>query len=438
MSFLLVLLLLVIPGYGVSTSQNESKPDTLVQDCRNSTGHRIHTLGLHGLVHTREEVVRRELAHIESGLFSLEVAEAEKLRLEDLDIFSSVEIHCQDSAGVVMLEYRFREMPPYIPFISMLKTDQDGWSAGPALASLNFLGRDMRIELHSRFGGTTEFLVSLSSPWIGVFPVEYDIFASRVNSFNPLDEFREESWRLGWEFLYRFSPAWGFLLGGEAFYIESDLPEVLLNPSGDFVPRLGAGLVWDTRDRRLHAERGLYREIRVTQSGGFLGGPADFQEILADMRVYHPLSSRVKLHVAGLYQYRLGELGRDLGLYDDFHVGGANTLRGYAVGALRGKNEVLITAEGRVTVWPRTAFRIWKINGYFAVEGVLGLEAAGVWDEKTVLPTKQHPAGYAGIHLLLAGVDRIRLELGSKSAKAEVKFDVGVWEKPQAQRFRTR
>ncbi len=433
----LCLCLAAWPGLGGLHASSDSAlaPD---KECESVRGNRIHSLHLSGLKHTRPEVVRRELEHAEGGAFSPEARAREQARLEDLDIFAQVAIHCPDSAGEVSLEYRFREMPPYIPFVSLVKTDQDGWSAGPALASLNFLGRDMRIELHSRFGGTTEFLVSLSSPWMGTWPVEYDIFAVRVDSYNPLDDFREESWRVGWELLYRLRPTWDLLAAGEIFHLESDIPEVLLNPQGDLIPRLGAGLVWDTRNRRLHPDGGFYREIRLTQSGGFLGGPANFQELLTDIRYYRPLGAGFKFHAAVLYQYRFGEMGREIGVYDDFHLGGPNSLRGYAAGALRGRNEMINTLESRYTLIPRRAFQVWMVNGYFAVEGILGVETAGVWDGNAVLPQKLHPAAYGGVHLLLAGVERIRLEVGSKSASADILFDVGVWEKSRAQRFRTR
>jgi hypothetical protein len=49
-----------------------------------------------------------------------------------------------------------------------------------------------------------------------------------------------------------------------------------------------------------------------------------------------------------------------------------------------------------------------------------------------------HPALYAGMHLLASGVDRVRLEAGSKFAKFEVEWDLGILDKADVQRFRAR
>jgi outer membrane protein assembly factor BamA len=214
--------------------------------------------------------------------------------------------------------------------------------------------------------------------------------------------------------------------------------DVVLRADGDWVPRLGLGVRWDGRDRRHLPRSGLYQELRVTQSGGFLGGPADYREWLSDSRLYLPWLKRNTAVAMALYQYRDGTLGSSFGRYDRFHAGGANTLRGYTHDALRGKSECILTLENRTDLLAKRNLHIGPWGVFLAVQGVLGWEAASLWDHNALLERDFRPAYYAGLHILASGVDRLRLEVGSKSAKFEVVWDLGILDKADIQRFRAR
>src|SRR5439155_126143 len=119
----------------------------------------------------------------------------ERDRLEDLDIFGDIALDAAVQDSQVNLTFTFRELPPYIPFIAVSKTEQDGLSLGPALASLNFLGQGIRAEFITRFGGTTEYQASMSSRRFYGLPLEYDLAFIRVDSYNHFELFHEDSWR---------------------------------------------------------------------------------------------------------------------------------------------------------------------------------------------------------------------------------------------------
>ena len=419
---------------------------------------------LQGLKTTRKEVVQRELRHQVGQPFSCDSWIAEQSRLEDLDIFADVRLRVVpkeasiDSSGgsvknsEVELTYVFRELPPYIPFLAVSKTEQDGLSVGPALASLNFLGQGIRAEFITRFGGTTEFQASLSSSRLWDLPLKYDLAALRVDSYNNFEAFHEDSWRAKLDLAQGLGeaglpePAY-ILYAGELFWMragdrdregDSAHSRILLDEKGDFVPRLGTGFMWDGRDRRHNPRRGLYQELRVTQNGGFLGGPADFREWLSDTRAYLPLHPRHTLALSGLYQFRDGIMGESFGRYDRFHAGGVNTLRGYSNDAFRGKSEFVLTAENRMDWIRKRTLKLWRWSGYYGLQGILGWEAASLWDHNALLERDFHSAGFVGLHLLVAGADRIRFEAGSKFAKFQFEADVGILDKADVQRFRAR
>jgi outer membrane protein assembly factor BamA len=436
-----------IAGIGLALAVRlHSQPIAPAADgCGEADSLRIQAQEFAGLRTTRPEVVRRELRNRPGERFSCAKWEAEQARLEDLDIFAEVSLRTQVKDSQVVLTYAFRELPPYLPFIAVSKTEQDGLSLGPALASLNFLGQGVRAEFISRFGGTTEFQGSVSSTRLWDLPVKYDFAVLRVDSYNRFEAFHEDSWRAKLDLAQSLGesglpePAY-ILYAGELFFLNHAKGDsgVLLDRGGDFVPRLATGLMWDGRDRRHNPRRGLYQEVRVTQNGGFLGGPADYREWLSDSRFYLPWQNRNVAVISNLYQFRDGTLGHSFGRYDRFHVGGVNTLRGYGNDAFQGKSENVFTLENRTDLVHKRTLSLWRWSAYYALQGVVGWEAASLWDHNSLLERDFHSGGYLGMDLLIAGVDRIRLEAGSKSAKFQLIFDLGILDKADIQRFRAR
>src|SRR6267142_5199312 len=114
--------------------------------CREADSLRIQSVDFQGLASTSPGVARRELRNRVGERFSCERWEAEQARLEDLDIFADVSLRTAVKDSQVALTYVVRELPPYLPFVALAKTEQDGLSLGPALASVNFLGQGIRAE----------------------------------------------------------------------------------------------------------------------------------------------------------------------------------------------------------------------------------------------------------------------------------------------------
>ncbi len=409
--------------------------------CQEYDGATITGVRFEGLRHTRDAVVNRELSHREGVRFSCLEWESEKKRLQGLDIFADISVQGEAMDHTVALVYHFKEVPAYIPFITVKKTDQDGFSAGPALASLNFLGQAVRLQGSARFGGTNEILLLVSSRWLHTLPVKYDLAFIRVDSDNAFDDYRETSNRALLEMNYRVKPWLGPILAAELWHLKEDeaRPELLLSDgAADWVPRLGAGFILDTRDVLFNPSRGIYHEMRWTQSGGPLGGPADFQEWLSDTRLFLPLASRDIVHATLLYRYRTGELGQTLGIYDDFHLGGGNSLRGFAPNTSSGKSEVLLTLENRFDLLGRRTLSWWKINLHYGLQLVAGLDWAANWNHDALLGGDLFQSAYGGVHVLLPGVDRIRMEVGSGTASLDMVFSLAMFEKSYFQRFRDR
>ncbi len=402
---------------------------------REMQGDTIASIAFTGLRHTRESVVQRQLQHRVGQSFTCQTWEKEKNRLSDLDVFADIDLQIdRDSNGLALL-YRFKELPPYVPYASLAKTDQDGFSAGPAVAALNLFGTGAHLELASRFGGTTEVYASLVGIEVGTWPLEYDVLLSHVDSWNHLQSFHENSWRFKVDAKKPLFSKWKGVFTGEIMTLSADRPGVTLTGGSDELPRLGAGLAWDGRDRRHLPRLGVYAEARVAQTGGWLGGAADNTEFLTDLRAYLPLGARNNLVASWLNRWRIGEVGS----YDLYRAGGANSLRGFSHGSGVGKSESIAFLEDRFTLMPHRSFALWNWAIPLGIEAVAGCEvlAEGGLVEKA-LSKRTYLSTYLGIHLLTGGLDRIRLEGGSNISSWGPNFDTGFFDKADAQRFRTR
>ncbi len=407
-------------------------------DCRSLDSLKILTITLDSLHHTHAHVVTRELIHQVGNKFLCADWQREKTRLEDLDIFAEITLHPIRLDSGIDLHYEFHELPSYIPFGTVNKTDQNGWSIGPALAALNFWGEAIRLDFMARFGGTTEYQMSLSSPWIGSYPIRYDLAFLVVDDTNSFEHFHERSRRIKLDLIQEIHGPWHAVYYGEIMRMDAAQKDILLTGAAEYIPRLGGGVLWDSRSSRHNTARGFYQELRFTQNGGMLGGPADYPEWLSDSRFYFSWLKRNNLIVSSLYQYRPGLLKQTFPLYDLYHVGGANTLRGFAHNAFQGPSEWLNTLEERYAIIPRKIFRFFGINGYYALEGLVGLDMDALWEARSPLPRHFQSSFFAGLHLVLPGIDRLRIEIGSNTTKLSFNHDIGILEKTDTQRYRSR
>ena len=102
----------------------QNSGDSVAVGC--ASGAKIESIDLDGLKYTKPHVVWRELSHKVGGVFSQETFEAEKLRLQDLDLFTEITVTCETSASgdslsslvsrlSSKLTYHFKEIFRWIP-----------------------------------------------------------------------------------------------------------------------------------------------------------------------------------------------------------------------------------------------------------------------------------------------------------------------------------
>lgn len=393
------------------------------------SGKRIADIRFSGLADTEPRVVERELFHAVGDTFSEEKFEEERSRLESLDIFSDVSLSCSESGAGQVLEYRFKELLHWIPSPAGKKTDQDGWMLGAALAHLNVLGRDIRVEAQYRTSvdplfDSKEFAVYASSPWLWDLPISWNFEFLRTDSWDDLRGFYDRSWYAHleldgklWRNLYAvWAPSYRYVQGFGA------------------VPDLGVGALWDSRNSGADPRRGLFEEIRVTRFGVFDADVEDFVEYLWDNRFYFSFG-RFVTGVSSLARFRPGKQE----FFDRLHQGGANSLRGFSPdSAVHGRHEALWNVEERFVLLERRSFSVWGANLFWGVQIVAGVEGAFLWDSRIPGWEDYRQSVYGGIHFLIPALDRLRIEAGYSPDGGSVKISVGLYDKNVSLRWRSR
>lgn len=398
----------------------------------------VASIGFDGLKHTKPRVVERELMNRVGEPFSQEKFEAEKRRLQDLDLFTEISVSCEGAS----LKYSFKEIFRWIPSPAGKKTDRDGLMLGAAFANLNVFGEDIRAEVQYRttvdpFFDKNEYALYVSSPYLLGLPLGWNFEFLVTDSYDNIRNFQEQSILFDLDLEYKFLPHLS-LLGTLA-------ARDLWNAA--FLPEMGFGFAFDYRDSKLDTREGVYFEYMLTHVGegddsdsdcgagncAGMGGER-FWELLTDARAYKTFG-RFVTGATALVRLRPG----DVKFYDYYYHGGANTFRGHeADSAHLGVHEALLTLEERFVLLERHAASLWGINFFYGVQLVAGLDGSLLWDKGRPGWDDYEGAVYGGIHLVIPALDRLRFEVGYSPDKGEPVFYFGLFDKVTSSRWRSR
>jgi outer membrane protein assembly factor BamA len=341
----------------------------------------------------------------------------------------------------------------------MKRTDQDGLLIGPGINFTNIFGEGIHQEFLNRYTAVPEpfrakeFLSYTHIPEMYFFPFTTEITINYFESYNSLKLYNEKSVYSQGSIMYKLTKEFKIVGSGSSLSVKHDNDAPVFTSGNksmkmfqgkkgwDYVPSLGAGFILDTREREMNPHYGFYNEIKASVYGEKLGGDSDYREYLYDFRGYIPAGRKHIFHANMLAQYRPGVIPG----YELYHIGGINTLRTYEPDpSICGQHEVLGTIEYRYELFANRQISLLDMHGYYGLQLVLGMDNAACW-----FPGEDFSQGnylnsfFAGIHLLVPVLERVRLEFGFHGPyrdENEVRFGInfGWYEKAYTQRRRVR
>ena len=134
-----------------------------------------------------------------------------------------------------------------LPAVSIAVTDENGTSAGPAVKLLSVRGHPHEVSLTARFGGSTLFEFSETSPELTHSPLWHSAKLALRERYNKLDEFNESSIDLDTRIGLRTSERFKAGAMVQLYQVRADQSGVTLSPDDvDTIWSAGAVADYDT------------------------------------------------------------------------------------------------------------------------------------------------------------------------------------------------
>jgi outer membrane protein assembly factor BamA len=442
-------LLLLLALFGCGPFQRLPIPPPFPADA--PYGATVREIRLVGNKATDERLIRESLVTKVAKVYSREDATRDYERLSQLGVFTSISFDTEPLGDGIALTVHLDEASIFLPTVSMALTQENGLEIGPAVSSPNLLGRAAKASGLARFGGARNFGFSFRDPW---HPTDkwhrccFEVEVYHRERRNALDDFREASNEVTLQYLYNMTER--IHLGPRLSYLgiraredsAGVVPDITMNPQGtDRIPGLGVVAEYDSRNLITYPTRGWFIAVSGTQYGGPLGGPSDYPRVELDVRRYLELAGpRHALAAYSLITLTGGEMGKDIPIHQDFHLGGTNSVRGWPLDSRSGKSQWINTLEYWWDLVPASAFKLFFVRWSMGLQLAAFADVATAWDDAREFDANWIAGGGLGARLTIPQTGLIRFDVGVGKTHPDLRlaFHIGGSERAIAQKRRVR
>ena len=395
-------------------------------------GTTIAAVTVTGLRRIKESVVHEQIESRPGMPYRQAVVDEDRVRLDRLGVFSDISLTPVTVGDALHINVAVVETLRVLPAVSIAVTDENGTSAGPVLKLLSVRGRPHEMSITARFGGSTLFEFSETSPELTRAPLWHSAKIALRERYNKLDEFNERSIdvesRLGKRLSERFKA--GAIV--QLYQVRSDEAGITLSPDDiDTIVSTGAVADYDSRNSRRDTSNGWWNSADAfwrTGTGGYA-------TIDVDIRRYQRLANRHGVIATSLLTVQSGAADV-VPSYMDFSIGGSNTVRGWGFNARRGKNQFINSLEYRYTAVETKAFRVFGVGLYAGLAVAVFGDAGSAWSSSGEFSPGVIGGGGIGLRVFVPFVSMIRLDFALGDGDLHTHF--GISEKALAQRNRVR
>lgn len=297
---------------------------------------RFNRVNIQGNTRTRDNVIRRDLAVQEGGIYNSKAVRDSVRNLQRLGFFEDVSVtpHPTLSEDMMDILVNVKERPTGQFSIGAGYSSSDKLMFMGEISEDNFLGTGNRLALSANLSSVTNrFNLSYTDP---------RVFDSKVSA--GLDAF---NWSRKYTNYTKASTGGGLRVGHHLFeewriyygysWTDTTLEDIALDASDyilesakiNITSAVRVSVVRDTRDRFFNASSGSRHNLSVQYAGGFLGGEAQYTKVEGSTDWYYPLPLstvlRGRLSAGKAFENEDGKLP----VYDNFYLGGMNSIRGF-------------------------------------------------------------------------------------------------------------
>ena len=435
-------------GYAVLVQSAElDESGTLVFTLQEA---RISRIEISGLKKTRPALIRRQVRVKNGDSFDASKLRRDINRIFDLGFFEDATFKVDDDTnlpGSVIVTYLLKEKRTGQLSFGVGFDSRSRISGFVTVQDTNLRGSGKRALASLETGSRRNYEISYGNPFIGDKNASYDISAYnrtifreprlvrqltngntgdtnavsfeeqrtgvRFNFTKPLDYERNRTLLFG----YRNERA--KLLQRES---DGTLSPPLTEDGNELqssgkVSAFSAGFLRDKRDLRSDPSRGSRQQLILEQGTSLLGGDTSFTKIDLDLRQYFPLIQGIKPtdqpKLVFAARFVGGRSLKQLPAFEQYYIGGSDTVRGYDTDEQFGDNQFYTNLELRYRLQSKI-----QIVGFIDAGTAFGGDFSSNTNSNTLF-------SYGGGVRINTPIGPIRLDLGKGDRGVQTHFAIG-------------
>lgn len=395
---------------------------------------KFNRVEVQGNTRTRDNVIRRDLQVEEGGTYNSKAVRDSVKKLQRLGFFEDVAVTPQPTLEEDQMDIlvAVKERATGQFSIGAGYSSSDKLMFMGEISEDNFLGLGTRLSFSANMSSvTTKYNLSYTDP---------RIFDSRVSA--GVDAF---NWEREYTDYTKASKGAGLRLGHHLFEewriyygyswtdttledISADASDYILESAKiNITSAVKLSLVRDTRDKLFNTDSGSRNSVSVQFAGGPFGGEAEYTKLEGTTDWYHPLPLstvvRGRLSAGKAFENEDGKLP----VYDNFYLGGMNSIRGFKSSTVSPINAVNDEKYGGDKMWFANLELYFPLVSDAGLRGLVFSDFGNVYaqDDNWDLGTMKKSAGL-GINWL-SPVGPLRLvwgyNLDSQPGDEEAQWD---------------
>ncbi|HVN22792.1 MAG TPA: outer membrane protein assembly factor BamA [Syntrophorhabdales bacterium] len=376
----------------------------------------VNRINITGNLKTRDKVIRRELRFVEGDLFSAAKLKESKRRLRNTTYFkeSDLKLVKTDVPDRVNLDTIVEEKPTGTISAGIGYSTYENLILTGSVAQDNLFGTGLAARVTAAISSiSTLYDISITKPYI----FDKDINAG-INLFNWTRSFDTYEYRSQGGAVSVVRPITDYTrLGLKYGYVVTDVFNIDPSAGAYIISQRGVtrtssvttSLNYLTIDDIMNPRRGVLFNNSVEVAGGPFLGDVNFIKAISSYGRYFPFKWDTTFFVRGTGGYAWQYNGTPVPIYQNFYVGGINSVRGFKYGMAGPTDYQNTPIGGRGELYFNFEW-IFPIYAPAGLKGVVFFDLGHGFDHSDWLFNLRESAGF-GIRWL-SPMGPIRLELG--------------------------
>ncbi|MGE4298697.1 MAG: outer membrane protein assembly factor BamA [Desulfovibrionaceae bacterium] len=348
----------------------------------------IRRVTIEGNDRTRDNVIRREVLLADGELFSGTKLRRSNERLKKTAYFEVEDIETVPTGNPNTLDLKIKVKEKTTGSLSggLGYSTYDRFGVSLSLSELNAFGKGYKTILSGTFSGSSNvYNLSLIDPRFNDSPlgVGLDIYY-RKDSLIDYDKITQGgklrfAYPLG-EYTQAF---WGYRLDRYTIYnVDADAANLIRDIEGvNWASVLYAGAERDTTDDNLAPTRGTINKFTLANGGGLLMGDDNYVKGVYDSHYFHSLLWDTVFHFHAQAGFIAENTSDDVPVYERFHLGGINSIRGYPGYKISPIDEASGDRIGGNKEFFSNLEYIFPINKDVGLQGLTFFDIGNSWDD---------------------------------------------------------